>query len=191
MRTSPRRTGPRSVGRPAAVRRARRLHWRLATLFALTSAVGLIGLAGFAVHNDDASRRRQLDTDLKLQIAQAISGLGYDDKGRLDVGALDDYVETSCPSLFVLSSSGGGLEPAFTPRQPCAHAAADDVKAIAAEALQQETRVLSDARGTDGHPLRLAAGVFAGSDGEGTSGAIVAAGDLTTGQAAHRDLAVW
>ncbi|TQF07270.1 HAMP domain-containing histidine kinase [Kitasatospora acidiphila] len=164
------------------------MRWRLTALFTLTSAIGLIGLAGFAVHNDDLSRRRQLDSELKLQITQAVSGLEFDDTGQLVATTLNDYVETSCPSLFVLSDTGGSLKPAFTPRQPCAHARPADVQAIAAASVQEGGRVLTDGRGTDGHPLRLAAGVFATADGQGTGGSIVAVGDLTSDQAAHREL---
>ncbi|GGU46897.1 hypothetical protein GCM10010211_08240 [Streptomyces albospinus] len=181
-------TPRRAVPTPAA-RRARRLRWRLTALFALTSTVGLIGLAAFAIHNDDVSRRRQTDTELKLQITQAISGLGYDDNGQLDAHAVVDYVETACPALTVLSATDGKLKPAFTPHQPCADARPADIQAIAAASVQQETRVLTDARGMDGHPLRLAAGVFTGPDGQSTGGAMVAATTLTADQAAHRELA--
>ncbi|MFK0288909.1 sensor histidine kinase [Streptomyces sp. NPDC090442] len=185
-----RKTSHRTAPTPAA-RRAHRLRWRLTALFALTSAVGLIGLAAFAVHNDDASRRRQTDADLKLEITQAISGLDYDDNGQLDTHAVVDYVETACPALTVLSATdgnGGKLQPAFTPHQPCAHARPADIQAIAAASAHQETRVLTDARGTDGRPLRLAAGIFTGPDGQSIGGVIIAATDLTAQQANHREL---
>ncbi|MFG2909159.1 sensor histidine kinase [Kitasatospora sp. NPDC048286] len=185
--------------RPAptpAARRAHRLRCRLTALFTLTSAVGLIGLAAFAVHNDDVSRRRQIDTELTLQLSQAMPGISIDDQGRLDTSLLNDYVETACPALHVLTGSAADLKPVFTPRQPCAHVRPVDLRAVAT-AAQQETDAMADAEGTDGHPLRLAAAVFAGpedqsTDGSGQTagGAIVAARDLTTDQAAHRELAV-
>ncbi|KOG36591.1 MULTISPECIES: sensor histidine kinase [Streptomyces] len=184
------RRARRRTGTAPAQAQARRLRRRLTGLFALTSAVGLISLAGFAVRNDAVSRRHQTDADLKLQITQALSGLGADEDGRLDTRALNDYVETSCPALTVLSVTNSGLKPAFTPRHPCAHARPADIQAIAAAAVQQGDRVATDARGTDGHPLRLVAGVFAGPDGETTEGAIVATHDLTDGQDAHRELAL-
>ncbi|MET8630014.1 HAMP domain-containing sensor histidine kinase [Kitasatospora sp. NPDC004669] len=183
------RARPRRAARTPAEIRARRLRRRLTALFTLTSAVGLIGLATFAVHHDGVSRSQQTDSELKLQITQAISGLASDDNGALEAHAVGDYVEAGCPTLYVFSDTDGKLTPAYTPPKPCAHARPADIQAIAAASVQQDTRVMTDARGTDGHPLRLVAGVFTGSDGQSTGGAIVAAADLTTDQAAHRELA--
>ncbi|MFF2744211.1 sensor histidine kinase [Kitasatospora sp. NPDC058048] len=191
-RTLPRKlragTGRRGARPRTAAARARGLRRRLTALFALTSAVGLVGLAAFAVHNDNASRRRQLDAELRLQATQAASVLGYDDDDRLDVTGLDDYVETTCPTLHVLSAADGGPTPVYTPRKACAHATPGDLRAVAGAAIREGSLVLTDARGTDGRPLRLVADPFGGPGGQDTGGAIVVSADLSADRAAHGEL---
>ncbi|MGF1424950.1 sensor histidine kinase [Kitasatospora sp. LaBMicrA B282] len=183
----PLRRARRSERTPAQ-RRARRLRRRLTALYALTSAVGLVALAAFAVHSDDVSRRHQIDNTLKLQAAQAVAGLGYNDNGTLDTANLPDFVETSCPPVTVLSGTDDDLTTVFTPKQPCVHARTTDIRAAAAAAVADDGSAQSDARDDRGHPLRLFAEVFTGPDGRSTGGALVVATDTSTDRAAHNDL---
>ncbi|PNE43048.1 histidine kinase [Streptomyces noursei] len=157
-------------------------------MFALTSAVGLIGLAAFALHSDDIATRHQTDNDLKLQTAEAMTGLDYDEDGQLDVRGLLDFMETDCPPLTVFSAHAGDLKAVHTPRRPCIRARMTDVRAIAATAVRRGDSAMSDAHAENGHPLRLLATPFTGPDGDTMGGAIVTAADTSADQKSHREL---
>ncbi|MEU7641288.1 sensor histidine kinase [Streptomyces sp. NPDC039016] len=180
-------TSRRAATTPAA-RRARRLRWRLTALFALTSAVGLIGLAAFALHSDDVATRHQTDNNLKLQATEAMTELDYDEDGHLDVRGLLDFMETDCPPLTVFSANAGELKAVRTPRRPCVRARLTDVRAIASTAVRRGDTAMSDAHAENGHPLRLLATPFTGPDGDTTGGAIVTAADTADDQKSHREL---
>ncbi|MGD3107190.1 sensor histidine kinase, partial [Streptomyces sp. YGL11-2] len=190
MKAVPFRARPasRRTATTAAARRARRLRWRLTALFALTSAVGLIGLAAFALHSDDVATRHQTDNNLKLQTAEAMTGLDYDEGGHLDVGGMLDFTETDCPPLTVFSAHAGDLKVVHTPHRPCVRARMTDVRAIAALAVQRGDTALTNAHAENGHPLRLLATPFTGPDGEPMGGAIVTAADTAADQKSHREL---
>ncbi len=173
-----------------AAARVRRLRRRLTALFALTSAVGLIALAAFAVHSDGVARDRQVDSSLDVQTSQAIPQLTYDDAGKLDVGNMLDAVDADCPPLFVFAGSAENLTTVSTPRQPCAKARTADVHDLAVAALRQEGKAWANTRAQDGHPLRLLAAPFTGPDGQSTAGVMVTAADTSSSRAAHRDLAL-
>ncbi|MER5640737.1 HAMP domain-containing sensor histidine kinase [Kitasatospora sp. NPDC002227] len=179
----------RQAARTPAEARTRRMRRRLTALYTLTSAVGLVCLAALAVHHDGVSRSRQTDGELKLQVTQAVSGLAFDENGVLDAHSVGEYVETGCPALYVLTSEGEKLTPAYTPPKPCVHPGPGDLQRVSAAAVEQEDWGLTDGRGSDGRPLRLAAEVFGGGEGEGVSGTVVAVADLSTDRAAHRDFA--
>ncbi|MFG2849024.1 histidine kinase dimerization/phospho-acceptor domain-containing protein, partial [Kitasatospora sp. NPDC048296] len=182
FRKAPRRT--------PAENRARRLRWRLTALYALTSTIGLVALAAFAVHNDDVSRRHQTDDALKLQATQTIAELAYDDNGQLDTRNLPDFVDTSCPPVTVLTGTGDSLRTVYTPRQPCVHVRDTDIRAAAQAAVLDDSMAKTDARTDNGHSLRLLAQVFTGPDDKSAGGVVMVAADTTTDQDAHRDLAL-
>ncbi|MDH6134122.1 two-component system OmpR family sensor kinase [Kitasatospora sp. MAA4] len=168
--------------------RIRRLRRRLTALFTLTSAVGLIGLAAFAIHTDDQSWRKQLDDALTLQTRQAILLLSFDQNGRIDAQYLQDGMETGCPPVTVVSGPADRTAIIYTPRQPCVRARTEDLEAAAAAAIGQGTTEVADARSENGHQIRLLAEPYTAPDGQSTAGAVVAAGDTTGDQAAHRRL---
>ncbi|MFJ4189304.1 sensor histidine kinase [Kitasatospora sp. NPDC089509] len=180
-----------TAARTPAEHRARRLRRRLTALYVLTSAVGLVALAAFAVHSDGVSRRHQTDSELKVQATQALTELSFDDNGALDTHNLAEFVDVSCPAVTVLSGSGADhLRTVYTPRQPCARTPAPDTLAAAAAAVEDGSTATVDAHDDRGHPLRLLAQVFTGPDGNSTGGAVVVAADTAADRAAHRDLAL-
>lgn len=170
--------------------RLRRLRRRLTVLFTLTSSIGLIALSAFAIHIDDASWRRQLDDALNYQTTQAILLLGFDDTGRLDVRDMLDGLETECPALSVVPVTAGKPTIAHTPRKPCVQARPEDIEEAAAAAVSEDSTIVVDARGDDGRRIRLLAEPYTGADGTKPGGALVAADDMSRGQAAHSRLAL-
>ncbi|MFI8280896.1 sensor histidine kinase [Streptomyces sp. NPDC085929] len=173
-----------------AAARLRRLRWRLTALCALTSAIGLIGVAAFAVHGDDAAWHRQLDNALNLQTSRAVFLLSLDEDARIDVQRLLGSRDVDCPPLTVLSGAAGQLTIIQAPDQPCVQVRIQDLHAVATTAIQQESIVRVDALSEDGHPLRLLAEPFAGPGTETPRGAIVAAADTSSDKAEHRRLAI-
>ncbi|KOV31913.1 histidine kinase [Streptomyces sp. XY431] len=174
-----------------AAARIRRLRRRLTALFALTSAIGLIGLAAFAIRTDDNSWNDRLDDALTLQTRQAILVLSFDeDDDRLDTQPLQDGMETDCPPVTVVTGTADRPTVAYTPRKPCVRAHTEDLEAVAAEAMREGSAVVADARSDNGHRIRLLAEPYAGADGRSTAGAVVAADDTTGDRAAHRELAL-
>ncbi|KIZ19647.1 histidine kinase [Streptomyces natalensis ATCC 27448] len=168
----------------------RRLRWRLTALFTLTSALGLIALAAFAIHSDSVARHRQLDASLELQASQAIPQLSQDDKGLATVGQMLDVIDANCPTLTVFDTAAGDLTTIYTPPKPCAKARTADLRDLAAATLRQQSYAWRDTRAKDGHPLRLLAVGFTGPDGHTYTGAVVTATDTSQDQAAHRELAL-
>ncbi|WP_404961240.1 sensor histidine kinase [Streptomyces sp. 147326] len=172
----------------AAEARARRLRRRLTALFTLTSAVGLIALAAFAIHTNDNSWRNQLDDALNLQTSRAIPLLGTDEKGKLDVQALKEGMETECPLLTVVATTANEPTIVYQPRQACVGPRNEDLEEAAAAAVKEGEAVVVDARSEDGHEIRLLAEPYTAGDGEKPEGALVAAVDMSADQAAHRRL---
>ncbi|MFI1169519.1 sensor histidine kinase [Streptomyces sp. NPDC020801] len=181
------RPASRQAATTPAARRAGRLRWRLTALFALTSAVGLIGLAAFAIHSDDVSTHHQTDSNLELQATEAMTGLDYD-QGRLDVSSLLDFMETDCPPLTVFSVNAGNLKVVHVPHRPCIKARMTDVRAIASTAVRRGDTAVTNAHAKNGHTLRLLATIFTGPDGDTTGGVIVMAADTAADQESHRKL---
>ncbi|MEU8926876.1 HAMP domain-containing sensor histidine kinase [Kitasatospora sp. NPDC048545] len=184
------RPRPRRRQRPAmtAAARIRRLRWRLTALFALTSAVGLIALAAFAIRTDDNSWRTELDDTLNLQASQAIPYVSFDDNGRFDAQSLLDAVETSCPPVTVVTGTADRPTIAYTPHQPCVRAGVEDLEAVAATAMRDGSATEVEARSENGHQIWLLAQPYTGAGGQSSAGAVVAVGDTTSGQAEHRKL---
>ncbi|MFI6686795.1 sensor histidine kinase [Streptomyces sp. NPDC050485] len=173
-----------------AAARIRRLRWRLTALFATTSAVGLIGLAAFAIRSDDNAWSRQLNDALNLQTSRAIPLMNFDDNGRLAVQDLLDDLEAECPPVTVLSTTAGRPTIAYAPGKPCVRARTYDLEAAAARAVEEGSAIVADARSEDGHRIRLLAEPYDGPDGHSYGGALVAAADTTADRAEHRSLAL-
>lgn len=168
--------------------RARRLRRRLTALFTLTSAVGLIALAVFAIHTNDNSWRNQLDDALNLQTSRAIPLLGTDEKGNLDVQALKDGIETECPLLTVVATTANKPAIVYQPRQACVWPRNEDIEEAAAAAVKEGEAVVVESRSEEGQVIRLLAEPYAAADGATPEGALVAAADMSGDQAAHRRL---
>ncbi|KOU52287.1 sensor histidine kinase [Streptomyces sp. WM6378] len=168
--------------------RIRTLRWRLTALFTLTSLVGLVGLAVFALHSDTAASRRQLEATMDLQADHAVSLIDYDDNRRLDLQPLIDTVESDCPPLTVLSGTADHLTVARTPPRPCVPIAPDDVHTVAVAALRHGSATWADTRTPDGDPVRLLATPFSGPDDRSWGGALVTAVDTADSEAEHRQL---
>ncbi|WP_438290462.1 sensor histidine kinase [Streptomyces sp. HUAS TT7] len=168
--------------------RIRNLRWRLTALFTLTSLVGLVGLAVFALHSDSAAAHRQLEATMDLQADHAVSLIDYDDNRRLDLQPLIDTVDSDCPPLTVLSGTADHLTVARTPPRPCVALAPDDVHTVAATALRQGSAAWTDTRTPDGDPVRLLATPFPGPDNRSWGGALVTAVDTADSESEHRHL---
>ncbi|MBT2439535.1 HAMP domain-containing histidine kinase [Streptomyces sp. ISL-36] len=170
----------------------RRLRRRITALFALTSAVGLVAMAVFAVRSDDARWREQLDRSMNLDTTQAISLLTYDEDDRPDTRDLVDVMDTGCPPLTVFSvprdgSSGPVVD--FAPDEPCLAGRPADVLAVAETAVRREDVVAVDRRTADGRPVRLFAEPFFAPDAEGDEGrdgAVVTVYETSPARADHR-----
>ncbi|MET8626804.1 ATP-binding protein [Kitasatospora sp. NPDC004669] len=93
---------------PTPAGRIGRLRRRIAVLFALVSAVGLVGMTVLAVQADDESWRSRADAELALMGNEALLGLGNDDQGALQYpdpkeGAYD------CPPVTLLTGGADQL----------------------------------------------------------------------------------
>ncbi|MGW8356628.1 sensor histidine kinase [Streptomyces wedmorensis] len=178
--------------------RVRRLRRRTTALFALTSAVGLVAMAAFAVRSDDARWRDQLDRTMDGDTSWAIGLLETGEDGRLDTNALAETMGTGCPPLSVLSaapSAAGTGDPRLVvehaPARPCLSVPAADVRAVAAAAVRAGDAAAFDRRATDGEPVRLFAMPFFAPDaGEGDppQGAVVTMTATSDQAADHRRL---
>ncbi|MEV0322428.1 HAMP domain-containing sensor histidine kinase [Streptomyces sp. NPDC050658] len=186
---------PRTTGPLTPTARVRRLRRRITALFALTSAVGLIGMAVFAVRSDDRRWRQQLDGAMGQDTGWAIGLLVTDDDGRLDARELADTMGTGCPPLTVLSVP---LDPPrtpltvdHTPRHPCLRVAPALVQEMGAKAVRGDDVATADRHTTDGRPVRLYADPFYAPeavDDDGPQGVIVTMADTTDQRSDHRRL---
>ncbi|MFG2503430.1 sensor histidine kinase [Streptomyces sp. NPDC048441] len=174
--------------------RVRRLRRRITALFALTSAVGLIGMAVFAVQSDDRRWRQQLDQSMSQDTSWAIGLLVTDEDGRLDARELTETMGTGCPPLTVLSvpqDRNADLHVDHAPRRPCLTVGPAVVREAGEAAIHAEDTTAADRDTTDGHPVRLLADPFYAPDaveGEGPQGAIVTMAETSDQRAAHRRL---
>ncbi|MDV5149739.1 HAMP domain-containing sensor histidine kinase [Streptomyces sp. SBC-4] len=192
-----RRTGPLT---PTA--RVLRLRRRISLLFALTSAVGLVAMAVFAVRSDSARWREQLDHAMDADTSWALGLLETDESGQLATDVLADTVNTGCPPLTVLLVTGddrdgpgdpAGLTVQHAPPAPCLSVSPGVVlEAGRAAARTGEARGF-DRRTTDGAPVRVFALPFYAPEAvedEGPQGVLVTTSDATAQRDDHRRL-VW
>ncbi|MFI5484006.1 sensor histidine kinase [Streptomyces rubiginosohelvolus] len=198
VRRRPRRSRPLT---PTA--RVRRLRRRITLLFALTSAVGLVAMAAWAVRGDDVRWRDQLDRTMSADTNWALGLLETDEDGRLDAGVLLDTAGTACPPLHLLSvppdaaRDARRIAPAdlvveHAPRGPCLTVDGPAVRRAAAAAVNADEERSLDGRTTTGEPVRLFALPFYPPEAEEDSrpqGALVTVADTAAQQADHRRLA--
>ncbi|MFJ9323998.1 hypothetical protein [Streptomyces globisporus] len=144
----------------------RRLRRRITLLFALTSAVGLVAMAAWAVRGDDVRRRDQLDRTMSADTNWALGLLETDEDGRLDAGVLLDTAGTACSPLHLLSvppdaaRDARRIAPAdlaveHAPRGPFLTADGPAVRRAAAAAVNADEERSLDGRPTTGEPVRL------------------------------------
>ncbi|MFF3529451.1 sensor histidine kinase [Streptomyces rubiginosohelvolus] len=183
--------------------RVRRLRRRITLLFALTSAVGLVAMAAWAVRGDDVRWRDQLDRTMSADTNWALGLLETDEDGRLDAGVLLDTAGTACPPLHLLSvppdaaRDARRIAPAdlvveHAPRRPCLTVDGPAVRRAAAAAVNADEERSLDGRTTTGQPVRLFALPFYPPEAEEDSrpqGALVTVADTAAQQADHRRLA--
>ncbi|MGW3331597.1 sensor histidine kinase [Streptomyces rubiginosohelvolus] len=183
--------------------RVRRLRRRITLLFALTSAVGLVAMAAWAVRGDDVRWRDQLDRTMSADTNWALGLLETDEDGRLDAGVLLDTAGTACPPLHLLSvppdaaRDARRIAPAelvveHAPRRPCLTVDGPAVRRAAAAAVNADEERSLDGRTATGEPVRLFALPFYPPEAEEDSrpqGALVTVADTAAQQAGHRGLA--
>ncbi|MFB7969061.1 sensor histidine kinase [Streptomyces rubiginosohelvolus] len=183
--------------------RVRRLRRRITLLFALTSAVGLVAMAAWAVRGDDVRWRDQLDRTMSADTNWALGLLETDEDGRLDAGVLLDTAGTACPPLHLLSvppdaardarrTAPADLVVEHAPRRPCLIVDGPAVRRAAAAAVNADEERSLDGRTTTGEPVRLFALPFYPPEAEEDSrpqGALVTVADTAAQQADHRRLA--
>ncbi|MEG9552684.1 MULTISPECIES: sensor histidine kinase [Streptomyces griseus group] len=187
--------------------RVRRLRRRITLLFALTSAVGLVAMAVWAVRGDDGRWRDQLDRTMSADTNWALGLLETDEDGRLDADVLLDTAGTACPPLHLLSvppdpapdaaRAGHRIAPAdlvveHAPRTPCLTVDGPAVRRAAASAVNADEERSLDGVTTTGEPVRLLALPFYPPEAEEDArpqGALVTVADTAAQQADHRRLA--
>lgn len=188
-----RRRGTRALTPTERVLRLRR---RISLLFALTSAVGLVAMAVFAVRSDSGRWREQLDHSMDADTSWALGLLETDEEGRLDTGVLADNVNTACPPLTVLLVSDADpdrLTVQHAPAKPCLAVSRGTVLAAGRAAVRADEVRAFDRRTTDGAAVRVFAQPFYAPDAAGDEppqGVLVTVADATAEQARHRRL-VW
>ncbi|WP_369182417.1 sensor histidine kinase [Streptomyces sp. Y1] len=180
----PRRTAP-----PTPAGRIRRLRRRIALLFALVSALGLVGMTVIAVHADDASWRSQVDADLKLRTSEFTADLHYDEQGALEYpdpreGGYD------CPPVTLFTGNGEQVAPLAAPHRPCLVVPTAALQAIADEALREGDLSRATVTAPNGHRLRLSAQPFSTSATENSDGVVVTAVDVSSNLDDHERLAL-
>ncbi|MEU2760625.1 HAMP domain-containing sensor histidine kinase [Streptomyces sp. NPDC007094] len=179
--------------------RVRRLRRRITLLFALTSAVGLVAMAAWAVRGDDVRWRDQLDRTMSADTNWALGLLETDEDGRLDPEVLLDTAGTACPPLHVLSvpSDARRTAPAdlvveHAPREACLTVDSTAVRGAAAAAVNADEERSLDGRTATGEPVRLFALPFYPPEAEADArpqGALVTVADTAPQQADHRRFA--
>ncbi|MFI0710867.1 sensor histidine kinase [Streptomyces inhibens] len=173
-----------------AAARIHRLRWRLTALFTLTSALGLISLAAFAINNDNVAWRRELDASLDAQIRGAIVLLDTDSKGRIDVQRLVNSMGTDCPALTVLSgTTAKELTIVHAPRHSCLNGRPAALRAVAATAIDASIAPKANVRTKDGEPVRLSAQAFTSGPDRKVGGVLVGAYGTGDYEAEHRTTA--
>ncbi|MGW5424691.1 sensor histidine kinase [Streptomyces sp. NPDC003943] len=188
-----RRRGTRPLTPTERVLRLRR---RISLLFALTSAVGLVAMAVFAVRSDSGRWREQLDHSMDADTSWALGLLETDEAGRLDTGVLADNVNTACPPLTVLLVSDADpdrLTVRHAPAKPCLAVSRGTVLAAGRAAVRADEVRAFDRHTTDGGAVRVFAQPFYAPDAAGDEppqGVLVTVADATAEQARHRRL-VW
>ncbi|WP_411109175.1 sensor histidine kinase [Streptomyces sp. c-19] len=194
----PRRSPPAPLTPTARVLRLRR---RISLLFALTSAVGLVAMAVFAVRSDSARWREQLDHSMDADASWALGLLETDENGRLVTDVLADTVNTGCPPLTVLLTSradpgtrhDGGLTVQHAPAEPCVTVGPGVVLEAGRTVAREGAARGFDRRATDGAPVRVFALPFyppEATEDEGPQGVLVTLADTTAERDDHRRL-VW
>ncbi|MBV7247576.1 sensor histidine kinase KdpD [Streptomyces sp. MW-W600-10] len=198
VRSRPRRSRPLTP-----TTRVRRLRRRITLLFALTSAVGLVAMAVWAVRGDDGRWRDQLDRTMSADTNWALGLLETDENGRLDADVLLDTAGTACPPLHLLSvppdaaPDGRRISPEdliveHAPRTPCLTVDGPAVRRAAASAVNADEERSIDGVTTTGEPVRLLALPFYPPEAEEDArpqGALVTVADTAAQQADHRRLA--
>lgn len=174
--------------------RVRRLRRRITALFALTSAVGLVAMAVFAVGSDDARWREQVDQSMNLDTSWAMGLLETDEDGRLDSRTLVETLGTDCPPMTVLLVPPGkdaALVVDHAPRRPCLSVGPANVREAAATAVREQDVVAIDRHTADGKPVRVFAQPFYAPDaveGDRPQGVLVTASETADQRAAHQRL---
>jgi len=171
-----------------ATTRIRRLRWWLTTMFAATTATGLVTLTLFAVRHDDTAWHAATDDDLSVQTALVISVIGFSDPSRHDIGDLVHGFDASCPQVTVFSRAGAQLAATRAAGIHCPTVRKADLRAVAAAAIK-DGDAEANGQTEDGHHVRLRAEAFPGLDGDEPVGTVVAAADTTTDEAQHRRFA--
>ncbi|MFF7946547.1 sensor histidine kinase [Streptomyces griseorubiginosus] len=171
-----------------ATTRIRRLRWWLTTMFAATTAIGLVTLTLFAVRHDDAAWRAATDDDLRVQTSLVISVIGFSDPSRPDIGDLVNGFDASCPQVTVFSRAGAELAATRAAGIHCPKVREANLRGVAAAAIK-DGDAKGDGQTEDGHHVRLRAEAFPGLDGDEPGGTVVAAVDTTTDEAQYRRFA--
>ncbi len=177
--------------------RVRRLRRRITALFALTSAVGLVTMAVFAVRSDDARWREQLDQSMNVETSWALGLLETDPDGRLNTGVLVDTMNTDCPPMTVLTvppDEDAALVVDHTPRRPCLSLRPADVQEAGAAAVRKGDAAAFDRRTKDGEPVRVFALPFYAPEayeGDPPQGVLVTSSETSGQRADHRRLTWW
>ncbi|MGA5198532.1 sensor histidine kinase [Streptomyces exfoliatus] len=193
------RRSPASPLTPTA--RVLRLRRRISLLFALTSAVGLVAMAVFAVRSDSARWREQLDHSMDADTSWALGLLETDENGRLVTDVLADTVNTGCPPLTVLltpradpgTRHDGGLTVQHAPAEPCVTVGPGVILEAGRTVAREGAARGFDRRATDGAPVRVFALPFyppEATEDEGPQGVLVTLADATAQRDDHRRL-VW
>lgn len=167
--------------------RIARLRRGITALFALTSALGLIGLAAFAISVDDAAWRTEVDKSSGALTAQGMGLLTYSG-GVLDTKDLASATDDDCPALTVLSAAQSPPTVLHTPPKSCPSGHPDEIRALAVTALGNQDVAITDTTGVDGHAIRLYARPFVAPSADLPGGVLVTATDVAADLAAHRRL---
>ncbi|MFD8087251.1 sensor histidine kinase [Kitasatospora sp. NPDC059722] len=174
---------------PTPAGRIRRLRRRIALLFALVSALALVGMAVVAVHADDDAWRSQVDSDLKLRTSEFAADLHYDEQGALEYpdpkeGGYD------CPPVTLFTGTAEQMTVAARPHRACLTVPADAYQTAADDAAREGDVVRLTTTAPNGHQLRLSAQPFTGPNQDTTDTVAVAAVDISGNLADHDRLAL-
>ncbi|MEU6974131.1 HAMP domain-containing sensor histidine kinase [Kitasatospora aureofaciens] len=174
---------------PTPKGRIRRLRRRIAMLFGLVSALGLVGMAIVAVQGDDTSWRTQVDTELRLRTGEFAANVHYDEDGDLEYPdpKEGDY---DCPPVTLFKGSGDQVSPVAAPHRPCLTVPVEALQTVAAEAGRERDVAVSTTTTPSGHRLRLYAQPFASSGADASGAVAVAASDVSGNLDDHERLAL-